>query len=542
MKTWDKIKAGAKWGTVIGTARTLGALNKDWGKKYLVGHLEKFPGVTRKMGQYLAMRQGVDPQELKPQALPLSEVREIIEKTAPTLAKQLVEISDDPYVASIGQVHRGRLKSGELVAVKVQLPGVREGVEEQLNTMLELFNSSPMARNFHFPTEEYRAFLGENFNQETDYTVEAIHTENFSRITYPMSQVVVPTVFGPLSSEKVLVQSFESGRPFHQLQAYPRATRARFALLLMASFWRGLARGVMHGDLWPNNIGFRFEEGSGDEASADRGELVLYDFGSVLQIPAEQREIFWEFLQGRWSGWSDEECRENLVKLGFVREEVNKIDGSFHDVLHAVFRPFGGQQPWFPRAENYGKLVEQALEQHKWTFRFAGPPWLFWGIKSFFGLVHCIDCLDLPLNFPVVRDLCEKNPAWPSWEDLHEAEKILETPFLASSGVDGVGGMGEVGLGQLKRDNGMKQINGDGKAKNLRVTVYEGSSEVVALTMPVASVENLELLIPEESLKLITEAGVDVVAIKERAIANGLGPQELFAQDIKNRHYKVWLE
>jgi predicted unusual protein kinase regulating ubiquinone biosynthesis (AarF/ABC1/UbiB family) len=90
------------------------------------------------------------------------------------LDKLFAEFEPEPFAsASIGQVHRARLMNGEVVAVKVQHPGIDRAIESDLSnaSLLEGFLGAlgPRALNSGAVLEEVKA----RFREELDYALEA---------------------------------------------------------------------------------------------------------------------------------------------------------------------------------------------------------------------------------------------------------------------------------------------------------------------------------------------------------------------------------
>lgn len=80
------------------------------------------------------------------------------------------------------------------------------------------------------------------------------------------------------------------------------------------------------------------------------------------------------------------------------------------------------------------------------------------------------------------------------------------------------------------------------KAKNLCVAVTEAGERVVSLKFPSVTIGWVETLMPDKVREKIEAKGIDLTAIKQKAEANGMQAQELFALESGNREYRVWLE
>jgi ubiquinone biosynthesis protein len=186
--------------------------------------------------------------------------------------------------ASIGQVHRARLRSGPEVVVKVQRPGVEELVERDLDIILAL------ARRLQATTDWGRRVgatdlaqgFAENLRQELDYTIEARNTRVMGELLERRVGLRVPRVFEPLCTRRVLVLQFIDGTPLRDADAvlaHLDIERADLARRLLETFLvEVLEAGVFNADPHPGNV----------LLLAD-GTLAQIDFGSVVRLHATQR-------------------------------------------------------------------------------------------------------------------------------------------------------------------------------------------------------------------------------------------------------------
>lgn len=76
----------------------------------------------------------------------------------------------------------------------------------------------------------------------------------------------------------------------------------------------------------------------------------------------------------------------------------------------------------------------------------------------------------------------------------------------------------------------------------LQLLVYDSARELCRVAMPLASVDNLEHLFPDEDLHVVKQAGVDFERIIAGAHASGLAPQTLIDVKTPKRCYRIWIE
>jgi ubiquinone biosynthesis protein len=186
--------------------------------------------------------------------------------------------------ASIGQVHRARLRSGQEVVVKVQRPDVEDLVERDLDIILAL------ARRIEATTDwgqragaaDLAQGFAENLRQELDYTIEARNTRVMGELLERRAGLRAPWVLAELSTRRVLVLEFIDGTPLRDADpviASVEIERVDLARRLLETFLvEVLEAGVFNADPHPGNF----------LVLAD-GTLAQIDFGSVLRLHATQR-------------------------------------------------------------------------------------------------------------------------------------------------------------------------------------------------------------------------------------------------------------
>ncbi len=122
--------------------------------------------------------------------------------------------------ASIGQVHRARLKGGEEVAVKVQRPNIRKIIEIDLEIMLYL--AMLLERHVEEIALQRPVKIVEEFartlEKEIDYTIEASNMERFAQQFLDEPTIYVPKVFRESTTLRVLTMEFIDGIKVSELE------------------------------------------------------------------------------------------------------------------------------------------------------------------------------------------------------------------------------------------------------------------------------------------------------------------------------------
>lgn len=292
-----------------------------------------------KMGQMLATRADLLPLEYidelsalqdRVPAFPDERALKIIESELDRPLKNVFEqVSESPIAsASLGQVYRARLLTGEDVAVKVQRPRLEENIQfdlDLLRMMGRFLDHYPRL----FPGAEWLGAIDEFdrvIHEEMDYRREAANAEQFRRNFAGWRMVHVPRIFNELSTGRVIVMEFISGTKVTDLDGLRAAghdARRINELLYRTYFKQLLEDGFFHADPHPGNL-----------LVMEDGRLAIFDFGMVGRISEElQRQIIEAFfhLYNR----DINAIVDDLIGLGFLAPEADAeaIRGIVADVF-----------------------------------------------------------------------------------------------------------------------------------------------------------------------------------------------------------------
>jgi predicted unusual protein kinase regulating ubiquinone biosynthesis (AarF/ABC1/UbiB family) len=280
-----------------------------------------------KMGQMLATRADLLPLEYIDELSALQDrvpafsddqAFEIIESELNrSLKDAFAQISERPVAsASLGQVYRARLVSGEDVAVKVQRPHLDENIRFDLDLLRSIGRFLDRYPNL-FPGAEWLGAIDEFdrvIHEEMDYRREAANAEQFRRNFASWPGIHVPRIFNELSTGRVIVMEFISGTKVTDLDGLRAAghdARRINELIYRTYFKQLLEDGFFHADPHPGNL----------LVMAD-GRLAVFDFGMVGRISEElQRQMVGAFfhLYNR----DINAIVDDLVGLGFLAPEAD---------------------------------------------------------------------------------------------------------------------------------------------------------------------------------------------------------------------------
>jgi ubiquinone biosynthesis protein len=263
--------------------------------KRLRAMLDELGPTFVKFGQLLSTRPDLVPPDileelrgLQDDARPetFASIREVVEaELGLTVERVFLEFDERPIAAaSIGQVHRAVLPSGDEVVVKVQRPDAERRVEADIQLLYQVAKlAKERVRRLAFIdvvglVDEF----GRSIRRELDYGVEARNAEAFLRNFQMDAHVDVPRVHWRYTTSRVLVMERLEGTPLSQLDlaAMPDEDRARLAARLTETWMQMVfVHGFFHADPHPANVLVRGPD-----------HIGLIDFGLVGQLSTRDRE------------------------------------------------------------------------------------------------------------------------------------------------------------------------------------------------------------------------------------------------------------
>jgi hypothetical protein len=510
------LKRGLLLGKIGLAARNLSKASspeeRERARQALSERLADARGLPMKIGQFLATDGEAAYQSLVTSIapLPLAVIESILSKAWGVPWQEVLdEIAPSNAAASLGQVHRARLKNGCEVAIKVRYPDIADAIAAEL-MLGDLMPGLGPVKRWGFDLDGYRQTLRENFERELDYLDEATRQHQF-RAGHELEGVIVPEVFADLCRENVLVQRWVEGQSLADAASWPKEARAaagaRLAHLLLFSLFRS---GEMHGDPHPGN--FRFV---GPEPPV---ALVLYDYGCTISVSASRSIALLRLIVCAQDGKL--EPQETVLcwqALGFAGDKLAFIEDRLIEVTELLLEPFTHQGPFDAKRWDVRVRMDELLGERKWWFRSAGPPDLFLLLRAFQGLFTQLDHLQVELDW-----------------------RLALTAAV---------GQGHLAHARRWKVPGLKDaksphlvVVSDRGPKELKISVSDRNREIVRIAMPAAAAMELPELVPEDIIPLLTERQIDLHDIVAQLQRDGLRAHELFRLDTPEKRYRVWLE
>jgi ubiquinone biosynthesis protein len=263
--------------------------------------LEELGPTYIKLGQVLSTRPDLISMDLVKELAKLQDkvppfsfhkAREIIEDELEGELSDFFEYLDEEPLASasIGQVHVGRLKEGEKVAVKIQRPNIRKIVEVDLEIMLHLatlMESHIEEIALHRPVKIVEEFA-RTLEKEIDYRIEATNMETVARHFIEDRFVYVPKVFHDHTTTRVLTTEFIKGIKVSEIETLDQTGLDRKEITANGAdiiLKQVIELGFFHADPHPGNI-FVLPD----------NVICLIDFGMVGRVSRRIREVFIDLI------------------------------------------------------------------------------------------------------------------------------------------------------------------------------------------------------------------------------------------------------
>lgn len=315
-----------------------------FGKKYVQKRLTKLhissaiqlkntflelQGLFIKIGQLVSILSSFLPEEFRKPleefqdhapARPFSEIEKTIESELRKPIRKLFNNFDKVPLASasIGQVHRATLFSGEEVVVKIQ----HSHISEIADIDLELFEKVMKMVSGYFKMkglEHVASQVRQMIREELDYGKEA---ENMAQIGENLSSfngVIIPQTYSEFCTSKIIVSDFHKGVKINnlaQLDKWKIDKKELAERFLKTCCQMVLKDGIYHADPHPGNIIIK-----------ESGEMVLLDFGAVSEINQRTKKGLSDLISAVTKADSDE-IIEAMQYMGFIVKDSDSTEFS----------------------------------------------------------------------------------------------------------------------------------------------------------------------------------------------------------------------
>ncbi len=355
-----------------------------------------------KIGQALSTR----PDLVPPQFLEeLTQLQDKIPAFSNEIAYQFIEeeLGDRPEAiyaeisalpiaaASLGQVYKGKLWSGETVAIKVQRPGLADNIALDLHIVRTICawaqqTFKKIRSNLVSIIDEF----AERIFEEMDYENEGRNSEKFAQLYGGMQDVYVPKIYWQYTGRRVLTMEWIDGTKLTNLaEIAAQGIDARYLIQVgvQCSLRQLLEHGFFHADPHPGNL-----------LATPDGKLAYLDFGMMSQVKPYQRygllEAIVHLVNRDFDGLA-----QDFVKLEFLTPDVDlrPIIPAFTNVFTKSFGETGTNV-----ADLDFKSVTDQLSGVMYEFPFQVPAYYALIVRSLVTLEGIAISVDP--NFKVLSE------------------------------------------------------------------------------------------------------------------------------------------
>src|ERR1043165_3985471 len=296
----------------------------------LADDLEKLGPTFIKLGQLLSTRGDLlPPQYLEAlerlqdqiEPFPYDEVERIVSsELGARISKLFLHFDTQPMAAaSLAQVHRATMRDGRAVVVKVQRPGVREVIVEDLEALekaAEFIDAhTEVGKRYEFTN--MLADLRRSLLHELDFKREAGNLQRLRRALVEFERIVIPEPIDDYTTSRVLTMDFIEGKKITDvspLRLMELDTQALAEEIFRAYLKQILVDGFFHADPHPGNV-FLTED----------NQAALIDLGMVAHIGGNFRDHLLRLLLAISEGRGDD-AAEVAIKMGEPKPNFDKRD------------------------------------------------------------------------------------------------------------------------------------------------------------------------------------------------------------------------
>ena len=311
----------------------------------LASDLERMGPTFVKLGQLLSTRPDLVPpvyvdalsrlqDRLEP--FPFEEVERIVlEELGQGVHEAYASFTEKPMAAaSLGQVHAATLHDGRRVVVKIQRPGVRQRIVDDLDALEEI---AVVAERRTEVGQRY-GVLGliqefrRNILDELNYQREAANLATLGRNLAQFDRIAIPTAIDDLTRARVLTMEYVRGRKITELSPIRHLEIDGVALaeeLFQAYLKQILVDGFFHADPHPGNVFVTTD-----------GRIALLDLGMVGRIPPSLQDHLLRLMLAVADGNGEEAARISIT-MGTPLEELFEEEKFVREVTELVSRFYG---------------------------------------------------------------------------------------------------------------------------------------------------------------------------------------------------------
>jgi predicted unusual protein kinase regulating ubiquinone biosynthesis (AarF/ABC1/UbiB family) len=198
------------------------------------------------------------------------------------------EFEYDPFKsASIGQVHRATLLDGREVVVKIKRPDIYDIMKRDTDNIIDVVNFlEKIGIDTGATSGKVLEESIEYLLSESDYEKEMYNAGRMRRAFKGVKWIKIPKVYEDVSTNDMIVMEYVESQKLTELTDPDVNTKKICEALITSYVIQTMDKGLFHADPHPGNLGF-----------SDKGKLVFYDFGLVIDITDELKLGFQDLFK-----------------------------------------------------------------------------------------------------------------------------------------------------------------------------------------------------------------------------------------------------
>lgn len=297
-----------------------------------------------KIGQTLSLRSEILPKaycdeltklQMECEPLPFEEILAALDDIYGNRQSDIFDAIDSTPLgsASLAQVHKARLMNGDIVAIKIQRPGVKATMAQDIDIMRSVARQASrfMKDNQMLDLRDVVEELWITFLEETDFSCEAENLKEFARLNADIAFIDCPRVYPELCSEYVLVMEYIDGIPIFDTDELCTAgyDLAEIGEKILDNYaTQILDHGFFHADPHPGNILIR------------DGRIVYIDLGIMGRLSPRDRAGFSNIIHA--VGMEDSaELKDALLSFAIAKDNTVIDHTRFLADLDSLLKDYG---------------------------------------------------------------------------------------------------------------------------------------------------------------------------------------------------------
>jgi predicted unusual protein kinase regulating ubiquinone biosynthesis (AarF/ABC1/UbiB family) len=339
--------------------------------------LSHLRGAAMKIGQLLSMDGGqflpsqltelLTALQAKATPMPTEQLLTVLHQNlGDNWRQKFISFDLTPFAsASIGQVHLAQAKNGEVLAVKIQYPGIKTSIHSDIDNVGRLIRISGLLPK-HIELAPILSEAKRQLLDETNYQREAHYMQHYQQIINGDDNFIIPQTYPSLCTESVLSSQYVQGLDINDIENLPQQTRNNLVSQLIALLLKELFNDqLMQTD--PNAANYLYNQA--------KAKLVLLDFGATRKIPLNLAQNYKQLINGLLKK-DDDQIISAAKQIGFLNSPVDPLYyQQILSLMNIACQPLQCNSPFnFANQAFADDIKSLSLSLHKFKNHWQQPP------------------------------------------------------------------------------------------------------------------------------------------------------------------------